>query len=221
VNEKLIHPWFHLKCWLIPLAINVVALFYRKLGNSGDSTSSGWCWIRLVNIDERQVNEAILWMFIDGKGIEIFTYILLLCFYVRIKVHLHEKINKSTRSESGTFMSNGTIKAAKKFDRKIIMVPLILILLRIWGTMRFLFFVVDRQSTLLQKEILISMQAVGDNLQGFTNCVLFCFFTKKVNHQMRNSLYACCHQMRNSLYACWQKITDRQDENVDERTHLI
>jgi len=76
--------------------------------------------------------------------------------------------------------------------------------------MRFLFFVVDRQSTLLQKEILISMQAVGDNLQGFTNCVLFCFFTKKVNHQMRNS-----------LYACWQKITDRHDENVDERTHLI
>lgn len=60
-------------------------------------------------------------------------------------------------------MSNGTIKAAKKFDRKIIMVPLILILLRIWGTMRFLFFVVDRQSTLLQREILISMQVCASS----------------------------------------------------------
>ena len=45
--EHLVWPWFHLICWLLPLAINVMALCLKKLGNSRDDTSSGWCWIRI------------------------------------------------------------------------------------------------------------------------------------------------------------------------------
>lgn len=42
---SLIHPWFHLVCWLFPLGINVVALLLGKLGNNSDMVASGVCWI--------------------------------------------------------------------------------------------------------------------------------------------------------------------------------
>lgn len=41
----LVHPWFHLVCWLFPLAINLVALATGNLGDSQDIAVSGWCWI--------------------------------------------------------------------------------------------------------------------------------------------------------------------------------
>jgi len=45
--RALIHPWFHLLGWLFPLAINVVALCTRNLGDNNDRAVSGWCWIRI------------------------------------------------------------------------------------------------------------------------------------------------------------------------------
>ena len=44
---RLIHPWFHLISWLVPLFINLLALFLGKLGNNNDMASAGWCWIRM------------------------------------------------------------------------------------------------------------------------------------------------------------------------------
>ena len=45
LGKSMVWPWAHLVCWLLPLAINVVALYLEKLGNSGDRNTSGWCWI--------------------------------------------------------------------------------------------------------------------------------------------------------------------------------
>ena len=47
--ERLIHPYFHLFCWLVPLTINVMALLLHVLGNSGDAATAGWCWIDLIH----------------------------------------------------------------------------------------------------------------------------------------------------------------------------
>jgi 7 transmembrane receptor (Secretin family). len=45
-------PWLHVICWLLPLAINIVALCLGKLGYStsnnfikDESVTAGWCWI--------------------------------------------------------------------------------------------------------------------------------------------------------------------------------
>ena len=46
---RLIHPWFHLLAWLLPLAINLVAIFLGKLGNNDDKAAAGWCWIWMNN----------------------------------------------------------------------------------------------------------------------------------------------------------------------------
>ena len=43
----LVHPWFHLVCWLLPLAINMFALITDNLGNNRDLAVSGWCWINI------------------------------------------------------------------------------------------------------------------------------------------------------------------------------
>lgn len=45
--ESLLHPYFHVVCWLVPLTINVVALCLQKLGTPHDYVSSGWCWIHV------------------------------------------------------------------------------------------------------------------------------------------------------------------------------
>ena len=45
--DKLIHKFFHPICWVVPIFINLLALFLRKLGNSYDFVASGWCWIKL------------------------------------------------------------------------------------------------------------------------------------------------------------------------------
>lgn len=46
VVERAMFPTIHLACWLIPLAINLTALFLGKLGGNNDLVSSGYCWIK-------------------------------------------------------------------------------------------------------------------------------------------------------------------------------
>ena len=43
----MVHPWFHLICWLLPLSINLIALLHNVLGDNSDASTSGWCWINL------------------------------------------------------------------------------------------------------------------------------------------------------------------------------
>lgn len=45
LGKRIITPFSHVICWFIPLVINITALAMHRLGNGGDKTSSGWCWI--------------------------------------------------------------------------------------------------------------------------------------------------------------------------------
>ena len=90
IVEKLLHPWFHLLCWLLPLGINIVALFLNKLGNGKDRTSSGWCWIKYIPSEERL--DQFIWMIIDGEGILVLTLIVTFVLHIRIKIHLKKKV---------------------------------------------------------------------------------------------------------------------------------
>ena len=89
ILEELLHPWFHLLCWLLPLGINVAALCMNMLGNSGDHTSSGWCWIELR---ENKNRDHIIWMIIDCEGVAIITLCVTFVLYFRIKIHLKKKV---------------------------------------------------------------------------------------------------------------------------------
>ena len=89
ILEKLLHPWFHLLCWLLPLGINIVALFLNKLGNGSDRISSGWCWIKISSNEERL--DQLIWMIIDGEGILVLTLIVIFVLYISIKIHLKKR----------------------------------------------------------------------------------------------------------------------------------
>lgn len=197
--EKLARPWFHILCWLLPLLINVVAINLQVLGNSKDDTSSGWCWI---DLETGKRDKQIMWMIIDGKGIEILSYVLSIILYTKIKLHIRKKIKKYERVESSSsqFSRHRTVSAAKNTDRKLIFIPICLILLRIWGTIRFFVYVhgKDHYSVTLD-HILLYMQAIGDNLQGAVNCILFCFLTPKVFSHIRDSLKYCCMREKTAL----------------------
>ena len=90
ILEKLLHPWLHLLCWLLPLGINIVALFLNKLGNGSDRISSGWCWIKISSNEERL--DQLIWMIIDGEGILVLTLIVIFVLYISIKIHLKKKV---------------------------------------------------------------------------------------------------------------------------------
>ena len=90
ILEKLLHPWFHLLCWLLPLGINIVALSMNKLGNGSDRISSGWCWIKISSNEERL--DQLIWMIIDGEGILVLTLIVIFVLYISIKIHLKKKV---------------------------------------------------------------------------------------------------------------------------------
>ena len=73
LGKSLIWPWAHLVCWLLPLGINVAALLLRKLGNSGDGDTSGWCWIsvfgklfKLFITPDHVIRILSHWNFIKG-----------------------------------------------------------------------------------------------------------------------------------------------------------
>ena len=65
-----------------------------------------------------------------------------------------------------------------KADVKLAMIPLIFVLLRMWGTIEF-FWSMARGGGTPPFWILILM-GVGDSAQGFANCILFCVLTEKV-----------------------------------------
>ena len=52
-------------------------------------TKSFYCLIETIDKD------ALLWMMLDGKGIEIITYVVILVSYISIKFHLSAQVSKS------------------------------------------------------------------------------------------------------------------------------
>lgn len=218
--KKLICPWFHLICWLLPLSINMLALHLGKLGNSTDADTAGWCWICLVESKYR--SDAILWMFIDGKAIELLTYITVLILYTTTKYHLRKKIRNFSK-DSSSLLTQTTITAARNTDRKLMMIPLCLIVLRLWGTIRFFLYIFD-DDDYGKKEIntiettLMFLQSAGDTLQGAVNCVLFCFLTPKVFNLVKQSVIRCCCTTRKRYEVLYDRSTYDDGPISDEST---
>ena len=101
IFEKLLHPWFHLLCWLLPLGINIIALFLNKLGNGSDRISSGWCWIKISS--NKDWLDQVIWMIIDGEGMLVLTLIVIFVLHIRIKIHLKKKVRNFVKWNTNYF----------------------------------------------------------------------------------------------------------------------
>ena len=55
----------HVVCWGFPLTLNGVLLYMKKLGNSRDAMTAGWCWIHVKG----------MWCLLKGVSYTLFMYV--------------------------------------------------------------------------------------------------------------------------------------------------
>lgn len=143
-GERRLMLFFQLTAWVIPVLIAATAYGEKAVGNSEDLVSSGWCWIKIDRNGDRWWN--VLWMCIAGKGWEILSYIAISVFYFLVKWQIRREM-KTGFAPGSHFLTLRSIEAVKKADRKLMFIPIVFILLRIWGTIRFFRFLVYFPST--------------------------------------------------------------------------
>lgn len=108
------------------------------MGNSDNVVSSGWCWIKYILNDETNWpwQKMLFWMCMAGKGWEILAYFAICVFYLLVKWQIRREINRGFPAGSH-FLTVRSIEVVRKADRKLMFIPVVFILLRIWGTIRF------------------------------------------------------------------------------------
>lgn len=153
----------HVVCWGCPAICIGTAAGLGKLGYDMTLTP-GWCWLR--------PGAGRVWVLVGGKAWEMFSYILTPLLYVLIKRAMARE-----SQEHVLLLTQRAREAGGEADRKLAFVPLVFVLLRVWGTVRTLMDLAGASSNYYG---LILLQAIGDCGQGFANGILFCFLTKRV-----------------------------------------
>ncbi|KAL9968578.1 hypothetical protein ACROYT_G020687 [Oculina patagonica] len=212
--------FYHIIGWGVPLAVTGTALGLGKLGNDKDLFSAGWCWIdsKLPSHDKH------LWMWVTGKAWEIAAYILSATFYLMLKCHIRKEVYRHQKQ----FPSPQSKESALKANKRLTLVPVIFVLVRIWGTLRFIIYIsADIQSTdKVWEKILLYLHGIGDSSQGFFNFLLFCVFTEKFQTRLRIAAHALllnCQKQPSRLPSRGKKTdeTSHQPTLTNESTNLL
>jgi G protein-coupled receptor 157 len=184
-KKRNFQPLYHVISWGLPIVILVIALSFRALGADDFSRAVGWCWI------SDKVEYPLFWSFFVGKAEEITSYFVTFLLYALTLWRLHRRVN------AGLLPSKNVRKVITQVDKKLMLVPLVFIMVRIWGTTRFLLV----SAGLIRMDIywMVVLQGVGDSAQGFANFLLFCVFTKKVRNKYTGLV-------RRAL--CWNSYSD-------------
>eukprot|EP00052_Salpingoeca_macrocollata_P029944 m.309443 g.309443 ORF g.309443 m.309443 type:complete len:339 (-) comp23034_c7_seq4:236-1252(-) len=187
---------FHVVCWGFPLVVLCVALGFDVLGYDS-SVAVGWCWLK-------HKGPFPLWQLMAGKLWEMLSYVLTTYFYIAVKRKISQEMNNPPRGSArnsnsndgvmtddmSSLVSQSALQAAKEADRKMVLVPVVFVLVRLWGTIRY--FVTNYSADSDNLYWLAVLQGLGDTSQGFVNAILFCFFTKAV----RAHILACCRRKK-------------------------
>ncbi|XP_025906821.1 G-protein coupled receptor 157 [Nothoprocta perdicaria] len=176
---------FHVVSWGVPLGITVAAVALKKIGYDASNVSVGWCW---VNLD---AEDHVLWMLLTGKVWEILAYVTLPVLYLLIKKHInraHAALSeyRPILSSTPAFQPRTSIA-----DKKLILIPVIFIILRIWSTVRFILTLCN--SPAVQNSVLVVLHGIGNTFQGGANCIMFVLCTRVVRARLLSSLCCCRH----------------------------
>ncbi|NXH18718.1 GP157 protein, partial [Bucco capensis] len=201
---------FHGVSWGVPLGITVAAVALKKIGYDASNVSVGWCW---VNLD---AEDRLLWMLLTGKVWEILAYVTLPVLYILIKKHInraHAALSeyRPILSRAPAFQPRTSIA-----DKKLILIPVIFIILRIWSTVRFILTLCN--SPAVQNPVLVVLHGIGNTFQGGANCIMFVLCTRLVRTRLLSSI-CCCHSdeldwQRSSSY--WQHPEPHKDKDVPD-----
>eukprot|EP00112_Aurelia_sp_Birch-Aquarium-sp1_P003840 Seg1433.1 transcript_id=Seg1433.1/GoldUCD/mRNA.D3Y31 product="G-protein coupled receptor 157" protein_id=Seg1433.1/GoldUCD/D3Y31 len=222
-------PYFHVFNWSVGWVINAVAVSENKLGNTADEITAGWCWIlhnhtiqgtgNHTNTEEKQKDTEKMWMLFDYKAIEIISYATILIIYLMLKFQLRREIRVRMSSQCKKPTKAGVLKIAKIADRKLILIPVIFILARMPGTVRFLLFLTNNTAVKPGpgSKALLSLQGIGDSSQGLLNCIFFCFLQKRVLQHFKEFIlhYFCCHKLTRKKSHISTKDIANKGKNID------
>ncbi|XP_021346188.1 G-protein coupled receptor 157-like [Mizuhopecten yessoensis] len=176
---------FHLVCWGLPSIVTIAAWSSDVLGYDHNITQASWCWI------DPLVPHAMVWQLFTGKVWEFSCSALTTGLSFAVFVYIRRKANTSLASKSNRKSKKAAIESA---NRKLMFVPLVFILCRIWGTLRF--FIGNFAPGYENKpEVswIVPMQGIGDSAQGFVNFVVYCCMTDGVRRRIFRSC-TCCKQ---------------------------
>lgn len=181
--------------WGVPVFVVSFALFEGVLGNDRDIFSSAWCWIKVQGSGKStQHHSYIIWMLVTGKAWEILVFVLILIFYGLLKWHLREELHRNERHR----IRSNALNAAKRADKRLTFVPVIFLILRSCGMLRFCIYISSSEEelkstkTLNIQEVLVYLQGICESAQGFANFIFFCLLTKKFQENSRRLLYRHC-----------------------------
>jgi G protein-coupled receptor 157 len=175
---------FHVICWGVSLFLVSFAMGFNALGPDKFSETVGWCWIRSAYSiswpDWSNQAKEIFWKVLVGKGIELLSYVFTPVFYILSKRILHHD-----RSQQLLLNTTPRVRATlQDTDRKLVLIPMVFLFFRIWGSVRFITSVYCPGFLGIYPVAL--MQGLGDSAQGWANCLLFCFFTTKIRQKFKN-----------------------------------
>ncbi|XP_035413302.1 G-protein coupled receptor 157 isoform X1 [Cygnus atratus] len=190
---------FHAVSWGVPLCITVAAVALKKIGYDASNVSVGWCW---VNLD---AEDRVLWMLLTGKVWEILAYVTLPVLYILIKKHINRA--HAALSEYRPILSRTPLQPRTSIaDKKLILIPVIFIILRIWSTVRFILTLCN--SPVVQNSVLVVLHGIGNTFQGGANCIMFVLCTRVVRARLLSSL--CCCRYDDSGWPSPRSSSNRQ-----------
>ncbi|XP_067037983.1 G-protein coupled receptor 157-like isoform X1 [Acropora muricata] len=205
--EKRMMTLFHVTAWGFPITIAVFAYGLHGVGYTRDMVSSGWCWIST----DKPWWQVVLWMSLTGKAWEISAYIVISVLFALVKQEMARGLIPRRH-----LLTPKALEVVKKADRKFKFIPIVFILLRIWGTIRFFRFLAYHPEDPPLLKWLVVLHGVGDNSQGFANFVLFCLFTDKIKEKFKlgcNSVKPYCFRIPNK-----NQVLDSQSTNFPLNT---
>ncbi|KAL8570827.1 hypothetical protein ACOMHN_006976 [Nucella lapillus] len=187
-------------CWGLPAVVTVIALSCGVLGYDSHLNQASWCWI------DPGADHPLFWTFFTGKAWELVAFLVTLVLFSAIRISLirHKAKTRAALSSSkrGSSSSNRSRRdVIHDANVKLTFVPFVFIVLRVWGTVRFLLAFTDHDyASSSAASWIVPLQGFGDSLQGFANFVMYCFFTRTI----RNRLFRCClrgNQVNQSISA--------------------
>lgn len=173
---------FHVVSWGLPFLITVVAVSLNKIGYDASYVSVGWCWISI------EAHDRILWMLLAGKVWEILAYIILPILYILIKKHINRAHDALSEYRPILASAPACPPRTAIADKKLIFIPLIFIVLRIWSTVRFILTLCN--SPAVNFSLLVVLHGIGNTFQGGANCIMFVLCTAVVRRRLFSC--ACC-----------------------------
>jgi len=193
---------FHILCWGVPLFLVSFAMGFNALGEDNYSETVGWCWINNANLISwpywENKSRAIFWKILVGKGIEFLSYIFTPIIYIISKRALQsDRLNQQLLLNT-TARVRATIQDT---DRKLVLIPIVFLFFRIWGSVRWLTSMPC--PGFLNLYAMALMQGLGDSAQGWANCLLFCVFTTKIRLKFKDLFMDhCCKKGFNQYTTC-------------------